>query len=190
MFRRILCRGICLPLVFPSETLFRRRQKDRERVREPRTFADMFTFAVLCGHVHFYSLVRTCSLLQSCADMFTFTVLCGHVHFCSLVRTCSLLQSCADMFTFTVLCRHVHFYSLVRTCSLLQSCADMFTFAVLCGHVHFAVMFMYTLRIRRIRFAYATATFLQARNSRRHARTRTLSPRELCTESVHFKSVV
>ena len=134
MFRRILCRGICLPLVFPSETLFRRRQKDRERVREPRTSADMFTFTVLCGHVHFYSLVRTCSLLQSCADMFTF--------------------------------------------------------AVLCGHVHFAVMFMYTLRIRRIRFAYATATFLQARNSRRHARTRTLSPRELCTESVHFKSVV
>ena len=99
MFRRILCRGICLPLVFPSETLFRRRQKDRERVREPRTSADMFTFTVLCGHVHFYSLVRTCSLLQSCADMFTFAVLCGHVHFYSLVRTCSLLQSCADMFT-------------------------------------------------------------------------------------------
>ena len=103
------------------------------------------------------------SLLRVCAVMSLFMSLV-------LVRTCTF-HSCADM-------------------SLLQSCADMFTFAVLCGHVHFAVMFMYTLRIRRIRFAYATATFLQARNSRRHARTRTLSPRELCTESVHFKSVV
>ena len=109
MFRRILCRGICLPLVFPSETLFRRRQKDRERVREPRTFADMSLLRVCAVMSLFMSLVlvRTCtfhscadmSLLQSCADMFTFPVLCGHVHFCSLVRTCSLLQSCADMFT-------------------------------------------------------------------------------------------
>ena len=141
-------------------------------MREPRTFADMSLLRVCAVMSLFMSLVlvRTCTF-HSCADM-------------------SLLQSCADMFTFPVLCGHVHFCSLVRTCSLLQSCADMFTFAVLCGHVHFAVMFMYTLRIRRIRFAYATATFLQARNSRRHARTRTLSPRELCTESVHFKSVV
>ena len=105
MFRRILCRGICLPLVFPSETLFRRRQKDRERVREPRTFADMSLLRVCAVMSLFMSLVlvRTCtfhscadmSLLQSCADMFTFPVLCGHVHFCSLVRTCSL-------------CGHVH----------------------------------------------------------------------------------
>ena len=128
MFRRILCRGICLPLVFPSETLFRRRQKDRERVREPRTFADM-------------SLLRVC--VQSC-HFSCHLCLCGHVpfilvqtcHFCSLVRTCSLFQSCADMFTFAVLCGHVHFCSLVRTCSL-------------CGHVH--VHFAYSAHSVRVR---------------------------------------
>ena len=49
----------------------------------------LFMSLVLVRTCTFHSCADM-SLLQSCADMFTFPVLCGHVHFCSLVRTCSL----------------------------------------------------------------------------------------------------
>ena len=92
----------------------------------------------------------------------------------------------ADMSLLVCVYSHVTFHVFHVTCAVLcghVTVADMY-FAVLCSaDVYFAVMFSHVnfRRIRRTRLAYARATFsvFQARNLRRHARTRALSPREL-----------